>query len=260
MSTTTEYGRHQASRAFRDHSEEEAEALKESMRTGFDPAKPIIATGGLIVAGWHRYRAALDAGVEPVIKDYDDPCLTPAEIFSIVYRDELVRRHMAPSERADALVKLHRVCGLKFAKAGRPKSKTSPDAFITKKGIAEAAQVSTKTAERAINRVKGESTKTMPNGAKPAPPDPSTVIADLEAQLFRANDKVRDLEEKGRNIMEAVESEDARQLMRKYTSQSELVRSLKASVGEWQHKHTRVLKENQTIKRKLKALEKAKVA
>ena len=256
MSATTEYGRHQASRAFRDHSEDEAKALKESMRTGFDPAKPIIATGGLIVAGWHRYQAALDAGVEPVIKDYDDPYLNPAEIFSIVYRDELARRHMAPGERAEAVTRLQLACGMEFAEPHRPSEKRgSSDTLspITKKGISEAAQVSPATARRAINRVKG----IMPNGADPAP-DPSTVIADLEAQLFRANDKVRDLEEEIRNIQQTVESEDARELMRKYTSQSELVRSLKASIGELQHKNSRLLGENRTIKRKMKALEKAK--
>ena len=257
MSTTTrKYGRHGASLAFRDHSEEEAEALKESMRTGFDPAKPIIATGGLIIAGWHRYQAALAAGVEPVIKDHDDPCLTPGEIFTIVRGDELARRHMTPGERAEALVNLQRACGMEFAGAGRPE-KGSPDPFITRRSVAEAAQVSTKTAARAINRVKG----IVPTVADPGPTvDPSATIADLEAQLFRATEKVRDLEEEGRNIIEAVESEDTRKLMMKYTSQGELVRSLKASVGEWQMKHSQVLRENQSIRRKIKALEKAKAA
>ena len=254
------FTRHPASAAFRDHTTEEAEALRDSMKLhGCDSSLPIIAVGKRIIIGWHRYVTARELGLKPQVVTKR---LTAKQIHALVTKDELARRHMSPGDRADAVVELNLACGIKFAQKGdrsTPGAETPGDASrrpMTKRSVAAQVGVSKKTAERAINRVKG----IMPNGADPAPTvDPSAeAITDLEAQLFRANDKIRDLEDEIRNIQQTVDSEDARKLMRTYTSQSELVRSLKASVGEWQHKHARVLKENQTIKRKIKALEKAK--
>ena len=99
------YTRHAASGAFRDHSPEEYADLVASMREhGFDASKPIIAVGNEIICGWHRYRAALEAGIEPQVEEY--ATLSPEAIHDLVFRDELARRHMTPGERAEAVTRL----------------------------------------------------------------------------------------------------------------------------------------------------------
>ena len=69
--------------------------LVESMRlAGFDPEQPIFLYDGKILDGRNRYRAALEARVEPVIKTWtgDDP-------LAFVLRMNLVRRHLDLDDR-----------------------------------------------------------------------------------------------------------------------------------------------------------------
>jgi len=70
--------------------------LVQSMRDeGFDAGQPIVLLEGLILDGRNRYRAALDAGVEPVFVEFEGN-----NPLALVMRRNLHRRHLTPSQRA----------------------------------------------------------------------------------------------------------------------------------------------------------------
>jgi N6-adenosine-specific RNA methylase IME4 len=75
---------------------EEFDALVESIRAnGFDPARPVLLFEKKILDGRNRYRAAKKAGVKPIIRTWrgDNP-------WSFVWRENAVRRHLEPSQKA----------------------------------------------------------------------------------------------------------------------------------------------------------------
>lgn len=140
--------RHAASACFRDLTISEYNDLQQSISAGFDDGKPVYVANGQIIIGWHRYQICVENDITPVIRDLGD--LTDDEIYTRVSNDELHRRHMSPSERAAAVIKLARVCGREFAEPGRPET----DKTITAPNVAADADVSTATARRAIKSVK----------------------------------------------------------------------------------------------------------
>ena len=85
--------------------------------------------------------------------------------------------------------------------------------------------------------------------AEPAPvePDNAAVIEDLETELYDAQERVA--------VMEKAVDPKSRKLIDKLNNQTELIKTLKASVAEWQSKHADARRENGALKRKIKALE-----
>ncbi len=169
------YTRHAASAAMPDLSDDAFDDLVQSMRdVGFDNEKPIMVVQGKnVIVGWHRLRAAKEAGVEPVF--FDCGKIPDVSIRDIVYRDEIARRHMSPGQRADAVINLDRACGVKFADPSD--NQYSKDPSISKRGVAERANVSRGTAQRSIDRRKQEEGIATPKpektqAADPAPTDP----------------------------------------------------------------------------------------
>ena len=75
---------------------------------GFDPDFPILVKDGQIIDGWHRYQAALKAGVEPVYKEFDGD---DDEALLYVQRANGDRRHLNEGQRASAAVMLNRRLG-----------------------------------------------------------------------------------------------------------------------------------------------------
>ena len=142
------YTRHAASGCFRDLTANEYNDLQQSIAAGFDDGKPVILANGEIIIGWHRYTASLANDITPVIRDLGE--LSDDEIYTLVRNDEIDRRHMTASERAEAAIRLARVCSRDFAAPGRPDT----DRTITATNIAADADVSTATARRAIKAVK----------------------------------------------------------------------------------------------------------
>ena len=151
MNQETKYRRHPVSEAWGDQSESEYAELRTSMETRrFDPNEAILALpDGSIIDGWHRYLAAADVGVEPVIKVIE---LEPAEIYAITRSKHLARRNKSARERAAADIRAKRACGYEFAPStgGRPSKDATKEKQITATNVAEAASVSTATAHRAI--------------------------------------------------------------------------------------------------------------
>ena len=77
------------------------------------------------------------------------------------------RRHLGPGERADAVVAAYLAAGLTFAERGRPENGSNePIVSVTRKQVAEAADVSDITARRAIQRAR----QPQPSPARPRSP------------------------------------------------------------------------------------------
>ena len=86
-----------------------------------------------------------------------------------------------------------------------------------------------------------------PEPVEPAEPDSAAVIEKLEADLYDAVERVA--------IMEESTDPQSRKAIDKLNNQADLIKTLKASVAEWQSKHADARRENGTLKRKIKALE-----
>ena len=86
-----------------------------------------------------------------------------------------------------------------------------------------------------------------PEPVEPTEPDSVAVIEKLEAELYDAQERVA--------IMEEAADPKIRKAVDKLNNQTELIKTLKASVAEWQSKHADARRENGALKRKIKALE-----
>ena len=84
-------------------------------------------------------------------------------------------------------------------------------------------------------------------------PDAETIGA-LEKELYGEREKVADLEERN-SIMEEAADPEIRKAVDKLNNQTELIKTLKASVAEWQSKHADARREISALKRQIRALE-----
>ena len=80
-------------------------------------------------------------------------------------------------------------------------------------------------------------------------------ISALEKELYGEREKVADPEERN-SIMEEAADPTSRKMADKLNNQAELIKTLKASVAEWQGKASAARKEITVLKRKIKLLEK----
>ena len=89
----------------------------------------------------------------------------------------------------------------------------------------------------------------VPAAPEPAEVDPATIISGLEAELA-------DSEERSAIAIEGA-SPESRATIDKLNNQTELIRTLKASVANWQSKHADAAREIKALKRRNKVLEAA---
>ena len=75
---------------------------------GFDRDFPILTKEGGIVDGWHRYQAALLAGVEPIFEEFDGDA---DDALRFVMRANGDRRHLNEGQKAAAAVVVNRKLG-----------------------------------------------------------------------------------------------------------------------------------------------------
>ena len=105
---------------------------------------PITLFNGMIIDGWHRYRACLESGVAPQFEDLPDS----ADPVAFVRSRNLHRRDLTPSQRAAAVV----AC-CEWAKRGtnqhREEGGNQVSTLSTNAEMAEAADVSTQTIKQA---------------------------------------------------------------------------------------------------------------
>lgn len=90
---------HPLGRLLRPYSASEYDELLASVRVHGLQDPRVLLFEGQVLDGWHRYRAAVEAGQPSVTETYDgdDP-------VGVVMRANAVRRHLTPTERAAAFV------------------------------------------------------------------------------------------------------------------------------------------------------------
>ena len=147
---TTDLERHELSALLTDMPEAEYQDLIQSISNN-GQREPIRVFDGKVIDGWHRYRAAMDAGVQPWIEDYDEE--EHGDIQSFVIDQNVRRRHLSAQERAriEVAVREWRPDGVR--------STDDSESFTNAQMAAEAG-----VSERTIGRAKAE------KRAKDAPP------------------------------------------------------------------------------------------
>jgi hypothetical protein len=79
------------------------ELVGDMVRRGFRSQFPIITHNGKIIAGVHRARACVKAGVDPVYQQFDGK---QEDVERFIIQADLCRRHLKPEQRRDELKKL----------------------------------------------------------------------------------------------------------------------------------------------------------
>lgn len=137
-----ELTQHPLSAAFPAMSADDFQALKGDIEAN-GQREPVIVHEGMVLDGWHRYRACIELGIKPkqfTFSATDDPA-------SFVESANLHRRHLTASQRAIAVVNVRA-----WAPAGKPqpgagKANVAAAATLpaTNKDLAKEAKVSPRT-------------------------------------------------------------------------------------------------------------------
>jgi hypothetical protein len=134
-----ELKQHPLSAAFPAMSADDFQALKDDIEVN-GQREPVMVFEGMVLDGWHRYRACCELGLKPqqfTFPEGDDP-------VAFVKGLNLHRRHLTASQRAAAVV----ACSA-WAPASRPKKGAPGAPFSTKADLAREAHVSESTIAQA---------------------------------------------------------------------------------------------------------------
>ena len=157
MSTIMGFRRHPASAVWPDLSDDEYAALRDNIAAQGQDHPILVTDDGQVVDGWHRLKACVELGIEPVTMLAPDD---PGWVSDKVVGAHSGRRHLSKLDIARLAVETKIACGLAFAGKGdrsTPGEQSAHDeqsAPITLDMIAEATNVSRATARRAIAEAK----------------------------------------------------------------------------------------------------------
>lgn len=196
--------RHPLSAAYPDMQPDDLEALADSIAE-HGLMEPIVLMDGMVLDGWHRYRACSLAQVEPRFVQYDgnDP-----QAYVIAKNGH--RRHLTASQRAIAAVKVyewHRHGGDRKSDQAATLPLDPDDQRKTDAELAELARVGDRTirdAKVAEKAGKGDEVRdgkvSASKAAKdaraenhPPKPKPPTAIERLEADLETSLETIKEL-------------------------------------------------------------------
>lgn len=124
------YPQHPLSAAFPAMNAEDFQLLKDDIETE-GQREPVIILDGMVLDGWHRYRACIELGIKPTqftFSDNDDP-------VAFVKSHNLHRRHLTGSQRAAAVI----ACS-EWAPPNRLKNKQTPGVHLPKTNAQLAAE------------------------------------------------------------------------------------------------------------------------
>ena len=135
--------RHPLSAAFPDMPQADYAELVADIQT-HGLIQPVVLYEGLVLDGWHRYQASLDAGVKPAFTKFDGP-----DPVAFVLSLNMHRRHLDENQRAAAVV----ACRAWAASGDNQHTMAGGDhgapPRATVKAMAEEAGVSERTIQRA---------------------------------------------------------------------------------------------------------------
>mgnify|MGYP001458604631 CR=1 FL=1 len=266
--------RHPLSAAFPDMPADEfAELVEDIRKNGL--LQPVVIHDEMVLDGWHRYRASLEAGVTPSFEPYDGP-----DPVSFVLSLNMHRRHLTGSQRAAAVVACHA-----WAPEGRPKQDTGCPVFTTremaeeasvhpntikqakaahKAGLGEAVRDGKVTAKEAAQIAKlpeperqaaieapPESKKAEP---KAVPLEAQEYVSKLEAEVAELKDQLSELAENMTGLQEELEAArrilDAEDLLAQFKAEVARVNAMNATLKS---RNFGLMDENSDLKGRLKS-------
>ena len=261
--------RHPLSAAFPDMPEDEFAALVEDIRQN-GLLQPVVTHDGMVLDGWHRYRASLDAGVAPEFTEFDG-----ADPVAFVLSLNMHRRHLTGTQRASAVV----ACA-EWAPAHRPEKGAPGASFSTNQDMAKVAQVgetTIKQAKRAHEAGLGEAMRDGKVTAKeaaqiaklpeperqaaleapPAPKAKQEPPADLEAlkaENAELRDQLAELAENMTGLQEELEAArrilDAEDLLAQFKAEVARVNAMNTTLKS---RNFGLMDENNDLKGRLKS-------
>lgn len=149
-----ELNQHPLSAAFPGMTDEEFEQLTADIDAN-GQREPIIVHEGMVLDGWHRYRACAALGIDPKRFTF----ATDGDPVSFVLSQNLHRRHLSASQRAAAVV----ACS-EWAPAGRPNPEPG-SGFMRESDMAKVAGTSDRTIRQAKVAHKAGLTDMVKEGA-----------------------------------------------------------------------------------------------
>lgn len=195
---------------------------------------PIVLYESKVLDGRHRYRAAISAGVDPEFIPYegDDPA-------GFVISKNARRRHSTKIEVAEAVAR----CRAWIPATGSLAE--APEGAMSNEQIAEEAQVSVRTVQRAKERIRREQEDPPPpepemeEDEEPIPDEPKKDplverllrIQVLETENAELRESIFDLEEKI-EFFEAQQSDESAMRYEKLNNQRAEINQLKGRVSE----------------------------
>lgn len=234
---------HPLSAAFPSMSQADFQALKDDIEIN-GQREPVIVLDGMVLDGWHRYRACIDLDLK--VKQFtfgdDDP-------VAFVESANLHRRHMTASQRAEAVIAVRT-----WAPAKRPPVVGSGNkgAMIaplsTNKEMADVAKVSVRTikdAKAAHAAGLGESVKDgaltvteaaqIARGTPPATPKakreiPAPVAPNQDDQISEAQHTITELARENDELRDKLAVESLMDTEAAKTQTAETIRELRALV------------------------------
>jgi len=169
---------HPCARLFEPLADDDFADLVASMqKSGFDPAHPVVMLDGQIVDGVNRYRAALVAGVAPLVRVFEG-----GNPWELSWRENATRRHLVAGQRAALFLKYRA-----GSEAWDVATKTAPEAPVsvdtgparTRERLAKDAGVSSATMARSLDlqRKDPERFEQIASGEKPKKHTPKPMPA-----------------------------------------------------------------------------------
>ncbi len=260
---------HPLSAAFPAMSDEDFAALKDDIEVN-GQREPVMIFEGMVLDGWHRYRACLDLGLKPqhfTFPEGDDP-------VAFVKGANLHRRHLTASQRAIAEVALHQ-----WAPAGKPKAAANAAAaaglpattdsmakdanvsprmirdakVVHKAGLSEPVRDGAMTLEKAAAVARGKPTKPKKTTIPPAPaPErgqtlpPAEDFGPTDAELAA---QAREQEEEAAALRRLLESDD------KLAALASENQQLRAEIRVLKERRAGLMNENAELVKRIKALQ-----
>ncbi len=180
---------------------------------------PITLHDGLILDGGNRYRACIEAGIEPTFAQFDG-----ASLVGFVLSANLRRRHMTAGQQAAIVASAQDWAKAQSHGGNRKSDQVDTCPLETIAGRAAASGVSTKTQQRAdkVAKADPELAKAVGHGdvpltdavaqvegkLEPAPkPKPKLLTEEKSTKILAASEKAKAAAEKAKAEMEAANAE-----------------------------------------------------
>ena len=258
--------RHPLSAIWGDMPNDQYRELVDSIRESSDLMPEVRTLDDMVLDGWHRYRAALDADVEPLIVPWygDDP-------VGYVIRQNALRRHLTAGQRAQMIVGCRewvkggvdtdRLRGgvnltppLTVAEmseeAGVSESTLQRAKSIEKAGLGDAVRSGDMPVQRAVAEAKGEADESR------EPTKLQRLEAERDGLALDVEDKATRLDELEDQVRfhEGNMNEQEAERHKAYTALQAELSTARSQINEWMVKYNEELRSRKYWKHEAKRL------